>query len=342
MNGERTVKLTPRGLAQAIDNAFAADVILYVEGQPGSGKSQIIEAGIIRNNLAPIVEIASTLDITDWRGVPDIDRKRKATVFYAPAFLPREGDPVSCVFFDEASQIPPSCQPPLYQILLNRRLGTVWKAPAGTRIICAGNSKQDGTFAQTFGAALRDRVFRVVLEPDPNDWYDWAYGAGIEPGIIAFLKFRPTLLHKFDKNEWASPTCRGWEMVSRVLTNAVHPGDPTLAMVAGKVGYPAATELMAFLRMFNTLPDIDSIIANPYTAATPSERQPELFYAVSNALAHRADLSNIDSIVAYLDRLPSEYGAFAMRLIGRDKNAAVHNSAAYTQWVIRHADDLNP
>lgn len=52
------------------------------------------------------------------------------------------------------------------------------------------------------------------------DWCKWAVKAGIRPEIIAFLRFKPALLHDpeatSDVNAW--PTPRSWEMASNVLS----------------------------------------------------------------------------------------------------------------------------
>ena len=66
---------------------------------------------------------------------------------------------------------------------------------------------------------LRNRFVHLDLEPDLDDWCRWAVKAQVSPEIIAFLRFKPELLHTVDAtsdaNAW--PTPRFWEMASQVL-----------------------------------------------------------------------------------------------------------------------------
>jgi len=67
---------------------------------------------------------------------------------------------------------------------------------------------------------LRNRFVHLDLEPDLDDWCRWAVKAGVRPEIIAFLRFKPELLHTADATSEANawPTPRSWEMASNVLS----------------------------------------------------------------------------------------------------------------------------
>jgi integrase len=70
---------------------------------------------------------------------------------------------------------------------------------------------------------LRNRFVHLELEPDFEDWSRWTVKAGIRPEILAFLRFKPALLHDADatsdQNAW--PTPRSWRMASSVLSGVV-------------------------------------------------------------------------------------------------------------------------
>ncbi len=94
---------------------------------------------------------------------------------------------------------------------------------------------------------LRNRFVHLDLEPDLSDWCKWAVRSGVRPEIIAFLRFKPALLHDADatsdQNAWATP--RSWEMASNVLKGLSARGTaPNSAieaqMIEGTIG-PAAT-----------------------------------------------------------------------------------------------------
>ncbi|MGH2364228.1 MAG: hypothetical protein ACRDHX_06205 [Chloroflexota bacterium] len=62
--------------------------------------------------------------------------------------------------------------------------------------------------------ALANRFTRLNVQPDLDDWCKWAVKAGIEPVVIAFLRFRPALLHQFNREARAFPTPRSWQFTS--------------------------------------------------------------------------------------------------------------------------------
>ena len=128
----------------------------------------------------------------------------------------------------------------------------------------------------------RNRFVHLELEADLSDWCRWAVGASVRPEIIAFLRFKPDLLHAADTtsdaNAW--PTPRSWEMASHVLCGVARrqntafltgAGEFEAQLLDGTVGQAASAELLAFLRLFRQLPSIDEILLNPESAPLPTE-----------------------------------------------------------------------
>ena len=85
---------------------------------------------------------------------------------------------------------------------------------------------------------------------------------GVRPEIIAFLRFKPDLLHAADTtsdaNAW--PTPRSWEMASHVLCGVARrqntafltgAGEFEAQLLDGTVGQAASAELLAFLRLLS-------------------------------------------------------------------------------------------
>jgi hypothetical protein len=82
-------------------------------------------------------------------------------------------------------------------------------------------------------------------------------------------------------------------------------------LLDGTVGPAAASELVAFLRLFRQLTSIDEILLNPATATVPDE--PPAQIAVATALARVLSDSSIGRGLTYLDRMPTEMRVMAMR-----------------------------
>ena len=81
-----------------------------------------------------------------------------------------------------------------YELVLDRKLGK-YQLPVGWVVIAAGNPATERGVHFSMPRPLRNRFVHFDLESDFDDWTKWAVKAGIHPEILAFLRFRPTLLH---------------------------------------------------------------------------------------------------------------------------------------------------
>ena len=110
----------------------------------------------------------------------------------------------------------------------------------------------------------------LEFDVSPDDWILWAQQVGIRREVIAFLRFRPKLLHDFDPlssgKAFASP--RSWAFLSGILDANPDP-DVEYELFRGTVGDGAAAEFMGFLRVWRGLPSVEDILANPADALVP-------------------------------------------------------------------------
>jgi len=131
-------------------------------------------------------------------------------------FLPTDGKGI--LFLDELTSAPQMTQAGCYQLVLDRKLGE-YVLPEGWVVIAAGNPASERGVHFAMPRPLRNRFVHIELEADLSDWCRWAVGASVRPEIIAFLRFKPDLLHAADTtsdaNAW--PTPRSWEMASHVF-----------------------------------------------------------------------------------------------------------------------------
>src|ERR1700748_2484410 len=168
---------------------------------------------------------------------------------------------------------------------------------------------------------LRNRFVHLDLEPASEDWSRWAVKAGIRSEIVAFLRFKPTLLHDSDAmsdvNAW--PTPRSWEMASSVLSGfatrqnggfLTGTSEIEAQLLEGTIGQAATIELVAFLRLFRQLPSIPEILLNPDTAPVPDE--PSARIAIATALGRVLTDHSIGKRMRYLERLQPELRVLAL------------------------------
>jgi hypothetical protein len=324
------VTLKPSEAAAALIACLDARQPVCLWGSPGIGKSMIVQQTAAAQRLDCRDVRAVLLDPVDLRGLPHLNGDGR-THWAIPEFLPDCGQGV--LFLDELNRAPTLVQNACFQLVLDRRLGE-YQLPDGWRVVAACNRESDGGGISRMPSALANRFTHLNIEPDLDDWCKWALTAGVEPVVIAFLRFRPELLHRFDREARAFPTPRSWHFVSGIVAQQPAP-DVELALVAGSVGHEAAIEFMAFLQLYRSLPNIDAILLDPANAPVPDDVA--TLYAVSSALSQRAKDGNFGRVIQYLDRLPVEYSVFTVKA-ATAREPALQSTPEFTAWAIAHSD----
>jgi MoxR-like ATPase len=180
-------------------------------GPPGIGKSSIVAQTAAAHDLGCIDLRLSQLAPTDLRGLPVAHDGRAR--WYPPEFLPGEG--AGILFLDEINLAPPTMQGMAQQLVLDRRVGS-YVVPEGWFIWAAGNRQEDSAAVFEMPAPVANRFLHVDVAPDLESFKAYALQHGIHEQIIAFLTFRPTLLHRFDPAQPAWPSPRSWAMASEL------------------------------------------------------------------------------------------------------------------------------
>ncbi len=314
---------------------MAADVPVMLWGAPGVGKSDLVRQ-IAKLLGLPLIDLrAVLLDPVDLRGLPaNVDGK---TVWLTPDFLPtveRDG-PEGIIFFDEINAAPPMVQAALFQLILDRRLGE-YTLPPGWRILAAGNRQTDRAAAQRMPTALANRFAHIDIEPDVTDWGQWAAGAGVAPVVVAFVRFRPKLLHDMpERDARAFPTPRAWEKVSDTL-KAMSPAgagkvDPLrVAAVGGLVGDDVAHEFEAFAQAYGRLPALASILKDPQGAPTFTE--PGDLFAIATGLSRVVDRQTFAAGVDYMNRCGRGEFTALMVTDATIRDESLKSTGAFTTW----------
>src|SRR4029077_12360393 len=160
--------------------------------------------------------------------------------------------------------------------------------------------------------ALANRFVHLTAEPDLEDWGNWGVLQDLPPELIAFVRFRPELLHSYDakSTEKAYPSPRSWEFVGKIMQQAP-PTTIEHQLYAGTVGEGPAAELIGFLDVFRNLPSIDGILTNPKKSKVPDA--PGALCAIAAALARKATDANFDKVMTYCDRMPREWAIYCIK-----------------------------
>lgn len=260
---------------------------VMIWGAPGIGKSHTVAAVAQAAKIDLIDLRISQLAPTDLRGLPVADHESRTSRWYPPEFLPRSGSGI--LFLDELNMAPPAIQGIAQQLVLDRKVGS-YSLPEGWHVWAAGNRSEDGASVFSMPSALQNRFIHVTVMPHFESFRSWALQNGVDEKIVAFLAWRPELLHKRDPKNPAWPSPRAW-----TAANALHlaglPMDPA-------IGDAPAGEFRAYLKVYDTLPDFDSILTGK-AKDTPFPAEPSARYATLLGLAIRA--KSADSVKNALD-----------------------------------------
>lgn len=269
--------LTPDQLTKTLQTHVQKNIFLSVMlwGAPGIGKSSIVSQ-VTKNIGIDLIDLRlSQLAPTDIRGLPVADHDTRTSRWYPPEFLPRDGRGV--LFLDEINMAPPSLQGIAQQLILDRRVGS-YEVPEGWHIWAAGNRKEDHAAVFDMPAPLGNRFLHYHISPDLDSFRAYGLEQGLNEQILAFVAYRPELLHKATERQVAWPSPRSWVMASELRSAGLG--------IAAAVGVAAESEFEAYSALIKNLPDLSSILKGKDAEKFPDN--PSVRYAVTIGLAARA------------------------------------------------------
>lgn len=322
------MNLSDTGLA--VNAALDAQIPPMLWGAPGIGKSELV-AAIAADRGADLRDIRlSMFDPVDLRGLPAI--VGGLTQWIRPAIWPTDDTRETVLFFDEIDRAAPAVMSAAMQIVLDRRVGE-HVLPDSVRVIAAGNGRTDRTGTNKMPSALANRFCHLDVTADSETWARWAAGAGVDPAIVAFVRFRPALLiGEAAPTDRTFPSPRAWVRAGRLMNLPDHIRH---ALIAGLVSAGPAAEFEAFVRVMRQLPSLDSILADPAGAPVPSD--PSARYAVSAALSRRATIQNFAAVLEYARRLPREF-EINCAVDAVKRTPTLTGTRAFVAWAVRNQD----
>lgn len=324
--------MKPSALSEYLHFAFANNFPVLITGKPGIGKSDIVAQAATANGAQLIISHPVVSDPTDYKGLP-FPKKNGVTADFLPfgelhQIITTKKKTV--FFLDDLGQAPASVQAACMQLLLARRING-HKVSDLVTFIAATNRKQDKAAVAGLLEPVKSR-FKTIqeLEVDTDDWVKWALVNDMPTELIAFIRFRPELLDKFEptKDMVNSASPRTVAAVG-IQQAAGLPQKFEYDVFKGAAGEAFATEYVGFLKLYRELPSIAGIILNPDSAPVPAG--PGALFAISSALAQKMNDDNIGAICTYLDRIPKENSVACMKdAASRDRT--ICNNRAFIEW----------
>ena len=325
--------IRPSDLAKELRANALADVPSMIWGPPGIGKSDIAYQFATSMNAKLFELRANLFDPVDVRGGLKVVEQADGTYrtrYGVPEDYPdTDYQGAVVLFIDELPNAPKATQNALLQLLLNKRIGT-YELPTNTIILAAGNRAQDRAAVHEMPTPVRNRFAHYTLEPNVDDWVKWAMNHGVHDSITSFIRMRPSLLHSTDGTDYAFPSPRTWTMLDRKLP---HMADDFYGC-SSMIGDGPAGEYLSYKAIYKDMPNIDTIIEKPSTTTVPTDTS--ILFAVSGALASRADSDNFADIMRFVRRMPAEYQVITVRdSIAKQQDLVTLD--CFTKWTTDNA-----
>ena len=209
----KTVKtLSQKQLSEFLLNV-AIKRPVFIWGQPGIGKSSLVQEFADQVGLPCVSLLGSQLAPEDIIGVPQI--VDECSHFCPPSMIARK-DPY-CLFLDELNACTHEVQKAFYSLIQDRRVGD-YHLPEGSVVIGAGNRAQDSAIVKPMSSALINRMVHVHLRASHRDWLEWAGRSEIHTWILEYIQTRPDhLWSQPPKHEEPFSSPRAWHILSDSL-----------------------------------------------------------------------------------------------------------------------------
>lgn len=304
---------------------------VLVKGRPGIGKSDTILAAVKQLDYDLLICHPVVDDPTDYKGLPAATDNGTRATFLPYGNLEKmiHATRPLVVFFDDLGQSIPAVQAPIMQLILAREVNGV-RISDHVRFVAATNRREDKAGVGGMITPLLDRFTTVVdLDFDLEDWIRWGINNGVPTELLAFARFRPDSMNKFEasKDMKKSPTPRSVTGLGELFKL----GLTDFEILAGAAGDTFATEFIAFIRVWQNLPSIDDIILDPDNAPVPND--PATRYALMGMLAHNANDQNLTNVMRYLKRVPPEFSV----LCGKDiitRKPELQRTRTWIEWIM--------
>jgi len=303
---------------------------------PGIGKSALAHQIAKKNQLKLIDIRLSQCDPADLNGFPWMDEKTGKASYRPMDIFPLEGDSIPdgyagwLVLLDELNSAPKSVEAASYKILLDRMIG-MKKLHSRCLVMGAGNMKDSKAIVNSSGTAQQSRLIWLEIRACMKAWLEWADRSGIDHRIKAYLQFKPDMLHKFDPNhkDRTFPCPRTWEFLSKIIIDWKVIEAKKLALLAGTISAGAAREFFSYSQIYQEIPTLDAILANPGSVHFGNE--PSMHYALAGLVSNHLNEHNADALFEFLDRLSADFQMSSVRAaIARDHK--VRKTEAFKGW----------
>jgi hypothetical protein len=261
------------------------------------------------------------------------------------------GGPI-ILMIDEYGKANPSVKNALLRLMLERKIGSYTLHPDSV-IFATTNLGAEGV-GDLLPPHARNRITIITArKPSNMEWIEWGINAGVDHTLLGWCKDNPQLFLGFedvrdpDENPYiyhpkaqraAFVTPRSLEAASDILKQRhLFDDQTTTATLMGTIGDRAAMDLMAFVKLADQLPSLESIKKDPLNARVPDSAAAVCMVVYRSLASLERDW--LDAWLDYMLRLDKEaQGMFAngVRAPKYSKQAMVMTNKKFTAWAMQN------
>ncbi len=325
---------------------------ILVQGHMGTGKSSLLTT--LSRDLpkhTPCYFDCTTKDLGDIT-IPKMNQLDNADyVSYATneELGAHHKNPI-ILMIDEYGKANPAVKNALLRVMLERKIGGYELHPDS--LVFATTNLGAERVGDLLPPHARNRITVITArKPDNMEWIEWGINNGVDHTLLGWCKDNPHLFYGFedvkdpDDNPYiyhpkqqrtAFVTPRSLEAASDWLKTREHFDDQTLTgLLMGTIGERGAMDLMAFVKLSDQLPSLQSIKDEPKTAKVPDSAAAVCMVVYRSLSTIGADW--VDSWMDYMVRLDKEAQGMFANGCSAEKYAhrkIVMTNKKFTQWAM--------
>ena len=342
--------------AESLILAVGDNRTVLLQGHMGTGKSSLLTTlAAARPDHVPCYFDCTTKDLGDIT-IPNIAKLDDGTgyvTYLTNEELGAHNDKPIILMIDEFGKANPAVKNALLRLILERKIGSYTLHPDSI-IFATTNLGSEGV-GDLLPAHARNRITVVeTKKPTAMEWVEWGNSNGVDHTILGWAKETPEFMQDFrdvpnpDDNQYifhpkavdraAFCTPRSLHAASDILQRRDGLDDDTLqAALIGTIGIRAAADFMAFLKLADQLPSLESIKNDPDNATVPTSQAATCMVVFKALSALERDWA--DAWMKYVNRLDKEaQGLFANGVrsskYNKTKQSMIMQNKLFTQWAM--------
>jgi len=329
---------------------------ILLQGHMGTGKSSLLTeiSEALPDHVACFFD-CTTKDLGDIT-IPNIAKLDDGTgyvTYLTNEELGAHNNKPIVLMIDEFGKANPAVKNALLRLILERKIGSYTLHPDSI-IFATTNLGSEGV-GDLLPAHARNRITVVeTKKPDAMEWVEWGIGNGVDHTILGWVKDNPQVMQDFrdvpnpDDNQYifhpkavdraAFCTPRSLHAASDILQNREGLDDNTLtAALMGTIGTRAAMDFMAFLKLADQLPSLESIKNDPDNAKIPTSASATCMVVFRSLSTVERDW--MDAWMTYMLRLGTEFQSLFANGVrsskyNKAKQSMVMQNKQFTQWAM--------